>query len=59
MGSKLIKNTNTNILYDYQNPINPNIYLNSSSTRNRSSTSTSNNDSFNSFGGYFYRGISG
>jgi hypothetical protein len=37
-------NTNTNILYDYQNPINPSIYLNRSSTRNRSS----NNESFSS-----------
>jgi hypothetical protein len=35
---------NTNILYDYQNPINPSIYLNRPATRIRSS----NNDSFSS-----------
>ena len=43
-------NTNTNILYDYQNPINPSIYLNRPSTRNRSSSSSSSssNNSFSS-----------
>ena len=40
-------NTNTNILYDYQNPINPSIYLNRPSTRNRSSSSSSSSSSSN------------